>query len=298
MTLRRIIAPAAVFILLAVAYALVRHQPEKPRRLAVLAVVSLNNDEPIDSLRVGRHTFQVRKQDATQGSLDIRTDGKLVTHTTGATFTVRDFTDQPAGWTNGMDINGDSIPEVVVQEYTGGAHCCTSWRIFRAGRDVQPIYAFDNGHTDFFPLVDVNSDGICELQIFDWTFAYWKTGFSSSPAMRLIYSWQNGTYAFSPDLTRQPPLSEGALRKKAAALDWAQSEPEAGTPPQFWTDMLELIATGNAKQLVLYVALAWPDGRSGRSAFLGAFGQQLRLSAHWDDWNRLNGGNLEAALPK
>ena len=108
-------------------------------------------------------------------------------------------------------------PKCWSRNTTGGAHCCTSWRIFSAGQDVRQIYEFDNGHTDFFPLVDVNGDGKFELQIFDWTFAYWKTSFSNSPAMRLIYSWQNGKYAFSPELTRKAPLSEEELRKKAAA---------------------------------------------------------------------------------
>ena len=62
--------------------------------------------------------------------------------------------------------------------------------------------------------------------------------------------------------------------------------------------MLELIATGNANQLARYVTLAWPAGRAGQAAFLAAFAQQLRESKHWDELNRLNGGNLEAALPK
>ncbi len=297
MRLVKIVAPIVVMILLVAAYVLSRPKAEDPQKRLVVAEIRVN-DQATDSLRVGRHDFQVGKQDATQGWLDIRTDNRIVTHMTGSTFSLKDFTDEPAGWKNGADINGDSIPEVLVQESTGGAHCCMSWRIFRAGADVRQIFEFDNGHTDFFPLVDVNGDGKWELQIYDWTFAYWKTGFSSSPAMRLIYSWQNGTYAFSPELTRKPPLSREELKKKAAELDWEASEPEAGAPPQFWTDMLDLINNGNANQLSPYVALAWPPARSGKPEFLAAFAQQLHQSKHWDDVNKLNGGNLETVLPK
>jgi len=274
-----------------------RLKPEKPPPMR-LAVVQLTTDEIVDSLQVGRHVFQVRKHDETEGSLDVLTDGKITSHMTGAVFSLKDFTDEPAGWKNGTDINGDSIPEVLVEESTGGAHCCISWRIFRAGNDARQIYEFDNGHTDFFPLVDVNGDGRFELQIYDWTFAYWKTGFATSPAMRLIYAWQNGTYAFSPELTRKPALSDAELKKKAQELDWEQSEREAGAPAQFWSDMLDLINNGNANQLAAYVEAAWPSDRPGKSEFLAAFAQQLHVSKHWDDVNKLSGGNLEAALPK
>ena len=100
--------PVVVFILLAVAYALVRHKPQPPPRLAVIAMLRMTEDQLIDALQVGRHVFEVWKHDATHGSLDIRTDGKLVTHMTGAIFTLKNFTDEPAGWQNGADINGDS----------------------------------------------------------------------------------------------------------------------------------------------------------------------------------------------
>ena len=146
-------------------------------------------------------------------------------------------------------------------------------RIFRAGTDVRQIYDFNNGHTDFFPLVDVNGDGKFELQIFDGTFAYWKAGFASSPA-----------------------LSKEELRKKSAELDWAESQPEVGAPPQFWTDMPDLIGAGNADQLASYAALAWPSGNRGKSPFLAAFGQQLCQSHYWRELNALHGGKLEAAV--
>jgi hypothetical protein len=99
-------------------------------------------------------------------------------------------------------------------------------------------------------------------------------------------------------LTRTAPLPAGDLQKRAAELDWEQSEPEANAPPQFWTDMLEIIGSGNADQLASYVQIAWPAGRAGKSAFLAAFAQQLRQSTYWPQLNALNDGKLEAALPK
>jgi hypothetical protein len=292
----KIIGVAALAIVLVAAFLLLRRKAPQAAPATAPAAGALDG-EPLARLRVGRHEFQVRKSD-TEGALDILTDGKPVKHIAGVNFTLNDFGEQPPGWTNGSDINGDSVPEVVVMEDTGGAHCCTSWRIFHAGQTVEQIYEFSNGHTDFFPFVDMTHDGKLALRVYDWTFAYWKTSFASSPAIVLIYTWQNGTYAFSPDLTRTAPPSADDLQKKAAELDWEQSEPEANAPPQFWTDMLDLIGSGNANQLASYVEIAWPAGRTGKSEFLTAFAQQLHQSSYWAQLNALNGGKLEAALPK
>jgi hypothetical protein len=294
------IAAVVALPLIAVAAFLLLHR-ESPVPTATAApppMPATLEGEPVARLQVGRHEFQVRKPDATQGWLDILTDGKLVKHIAGVNFTLNDFGEQPEGWTNGSDINGDSVPEVVVMEDTGGAHCCTSWRIFHAGQTVEQIYEVSNGHTDFFPFIDLTHDGKLALRVYDWTFAYWKTSFASSPAIVLVYSWQNGTYAFSPDLTRTAAPSADDLQKKAAELDWQESEPQANAPPQFWTDMLDLIGSGNAALLGSYVQTAWPAGRPGKSEFLTAFAQQLHQSSYWPQLNALNGGNLEAALPR
>jgi len=285
----------AIPIVLVAAFLLVsRKQPPPAQARGFRASLE---GQPLATLRVGRHEFQVRKSDA-GGSLDILTEGKSVKHITGVNFRLDDFGETPAGWKNGSDINGDSVPEVVVMEDTGGAHCCTSWRIFHAGDSVDQIYEFTNGHTDLFPFVDMTHDGKLALRVYDWTFAYWKTSFASSPAIVLIYSWQDGKYAFSPELTRTAPLPGDDLQKRISELDWDRSEPEANAPPQFWTDMLEMIGSGNAAQLASYVRMAWPAGRSGKSEFLAAFAQQLHQSSYWPQLNELNGGNLEAALPK
>jgi hypothetical protein len=293
MSRTRILGAVALVALVGAAVALVvRKKPDK----GAAAAASAPAEDVAGSLRVGRHVFQVGKEDALQGSLDIFTDGKLVRHITGTNFSLGDFVEPLEGWTNGSDINGDSVPEVVVMEDSGGAHCCTSWRIFHAGETVEQIYEFSNGHTDFFPFLDARHDGNLALTVYDWTFAYWKTAFASSPAMRLLYVWRNGTYNFSPELTRTPPFSEDDLREKVDGLDWDQSAREANAPPQFWADMLDLIGTGHADQLATYVRMAWPADRPGKSAFLSEFAAQLRKSAYWAQLNELNKGKLEAAL--
>ena len=132
----------------------------------------------------------------------------------GGIFILADFEDAPKNWKNGDDLNGDGIPDVVVQEYTGGAHCCTTWHIFTLSNPLRQIAEFEAQHSDLFPFADVNNDGKLELVKFDWTFAYWKASFADSPALRLYYTWRNGAYEFAPDLMRKPPLNADELEKR------------------------------------------------------------------------------------
>src|SRR5207237_4028042 len=127
-------------------------------------------------------------------TLEILTNGKVVKRIEGNIFSLGGFDDTPPGWRNGTDTNGDKIPEVIVREETGGAHCCTSWRIFSAGPTVEQIFEVDNGHTDFFPFADVNHDGKLEIAEYDWTFAYCNPSFAESPPIQLVYAGPKGAY--------------------------------------------------------------------------------------------------------
>src|SRR5689334_14315522 len=170
MNWKTLLGPIALVAVVGVlAIAIMRSKPKTPPGGNVANPARTAAAEPDDALRVGRHVFQPGKED-NEGTLDIFTDGKPVQHITGTNFILKDFVEALPGWKNGTDINGDGIPEVVVMEDSGGAHCCTSWRIFHAGDTVEQIYEVSNGHTDFFPFVDARHDGNLALQVYDWTF--------------------------------------------------------------------------------------------------------------------------------
>jgi len=71
------------------------------------------------------------------------------------------------------DLNGDNEPEVLVDLYSGGAHCCSFTR----------IYQFDPAYTDYtwtehgwgnypYDLSDLDGDGVPEFSSADDRFAY------------------------------------------------------------------------------------------------------------------------------
>ena len=194
------------------------------------------------------------------------------------------------------DINGDSIPEVIAQEFSGGAHCCTTWHIFSAGPTLReiPTPGGSGNQDEVFPLVDIGHDGKFELRVVDWTFAYWNTGFAYSPVVMIFYVWRDGQYVFAPELIRRPHLSPEELERMAQKLSWDDADPTSfeGVPTTFWADLLDLIGTGNADQIDVFTEIAWPHAKAGKERFLASFREQLRKSPYIADLRSLNGAAL------
>jgi hypothetical protein len=47
----------------------------------------------------------------------------------------------------GRDITGDGKPNLVVEQWTGGVHCCTFFYVFEIADQLRYIATLDNGHT-------------------------------------------------------------------------------------------------------------------------------------------------------
>jgi hypothetical protein len=104
---------------------------------------------------------------------------------------------------NVTDLNGDGEPEVLVDLFTGGAHCCLVTEIYSfdaAGatyRQVEHNFA-DPGYT----LKDLNGDGVPELRSADFRFSYSLASYAGSSVPVQIWRWQNGSLV---DVTREFP---------------------------------------------------------------------------------------------
>jgi hypothetical protein len=146
-----------------------------------------------------------------------------------------------------LDLDGDGEPEVVVDLFTGGAHCCLIAQIFSSQGGLVPSYARDE-HNFLDPgyrLRDLNGDGISEFQSADGRFAYAISSFAGSGMPVQVWRFQRGelidvTGEF-PDLIRadsrywwkryrryasaRPPYNDPGLGALAA---WAGDEYRLG----------------------------------------------------------------------
>jgi hypothetical protein len=120
----------------------------------------------------------------------------------------------PAGFGGGKslaikDVDGDGEPEVLLDLYSGGAHCCTFTWIYRftgATYSGTSVAWGDTGYT----LRDLDGDGIPEFSSYDDKFAYTFTDYADSWFPPLILQYRAGTIS---DVTRNYP----AVVKKEAS---------------------------------------------------------------------------------
>jgi hypothetical protein len=190
----------------------------------------------------------------------------------------------------GTDITGAGQPDLVISEYTGGAHCCLFLHIFEIGSKFRHVQTISVLHADAADFRNMDDDPALELPINDWTFAYWNTSFAASPAPEVILKYSKGKYRMAPDLMRKPARSPEELTEMASVIrsqpEW--KDPGQKLPPKLWDDMLTLIYSGNMDQAWKLFDTAWLDGVRGKQQFLRDFKVQLWKSPFWKEIQELN----------
>lgn len=186
----------------------------------------------------------------------------------------------------GTDITGDGSPDVVLVDWSGGAHCCDTYYIFELREPLHVMsFGLGDGGISFENLDD--APGL-ELKIGDDNFAYWRTSFVGSVFPHVILHYRDGQYVFAPDLTRQLAPSEKQLQKTLFALHKIKWNP-AYLPKDFLQMTVDLIFTGNAMRALEFIESAWPKKLAGKNDFIAELFQcRLREDRWWSEIAQLN----------
>lgn len=149
------------------------------------------------------------------------------------------------------DLDGDGDPEILVDLYTGGAHCCFWTAILHYDGHTyrgNAVFWGDPG----YELRDLDGDGRPELITSDDRFAYEFTSYAASVLPLLIDRYDHGKLT---DVTNDYPA---VVRREAASL---------------WTEYLE--ARGRAGTDVRGILAAW-------------LADEYRLGLAVQGWNRID----------
>jgi hypothetical protein len=125
------------------------------------------------------------------------------------------------------DLDGDGEPEVWVDIWAGGAHCCTQMELLRysGGAYHAQERVFETG----YHLKDLDRDGKPEFMTNDYGFAYAFTFFGASPFPVRVFSYRAGAFT---DVTKTYPalvrkdrnlyrrLYRKGIRHHVASLGW------------------------------------------------------------------------------
>lgn len=186
----------------------------------------------------------------------------------------------------------------MIREFTGGWHCCTYIHVFQITPDLRPVDTIvgEYEHPEF---VDLDGDGQFEVLVKDWTFAYWKNAFSTSPAPAVILAFDGERFRLAPEymLRERPTPSQLETLAQDVLHDplWAPyAEDQSGLlgpPPKLWHVMLDLIYSGHWDLAFDFLDISWPDDVPGKEQFIETFLAQLKRSRYWEEIvERIYGG--------
>jgi len=93
---------------------------------------------------------------------------------------------------NAEDLDGDGKKEILIEKFSGGAHCCTSLYLGRITKGkFQYIDSVYFGNCSYM-LEDLNKDGKREIISCNDMFAYFFTNYAQSRFPVLIYALKKG----------------------------------------------------------------------------------------------------------
>lgn len=101
-----------------------------------------------------------------------------------------------------QDLTGDDNAEVIVETYSGGAHCCTIHEVYTwTGKEFEEInFGYRDGNGGEFQ--DLDNDEVFEYLTFDGAFLYAFSSYAGSfPPSQILRIGNNGL----EDVTREYP---------------------------------------------------------------------------------------------
>lgn len=114
-----------------------------------------------------------------------------------------------------VDLDGDVEPEIVLDLFWGGAHCCWYSQVYRyiAGANTYLLATHVWGNVAY-RSADLDHDGLREFVSADDRFSYEFTSFAASSWPVQIWTYRAGRFL---DVTRKLP----ALARRDARRQWA-----------------------------------------------------------------------------
>jgi len=193
------------------------------------------------------------------------------------------------------DKTGDGIPDVLLHYYSGGAHCCASSYFLNLGEKVDLVDSISTGHDSIIALAK-NPKGGLFFSVSDTSYAYWQIGFAGSAFPNVILHFVNGKLRPALDRMKKGPPSLTTLNTKARAtknllslspyLDTEVGESElykedANFQTGFWSELLDLIYSGNEPLAWQYLDLVWPPQKAGKEYFIRDIKKRMAESPFW-----------------
>lgn len=178
------------------------------------------------------------------------------------------------------DITGDGVPDLVISDYSGGAHCCLTYYIFSVEPDgrVAPIAQLDLA--DGGMLSDRDGDSVPDVVTSDWHWRYVLSCFACIEYPEVVLRLTPNGYEPALDLMWREGPSEAEIRALVADLRNLDADAFPVATDRLWSEMLRLVYSGHGQTAwKLFDAVRGDDPKAAEE--LGAFRACLESSPYW-----------------
>lgn len=191
---------------------------------------------------------------------------------------------------NTLDKTGDGIPDVMVNYFSGGGHCCQETYFINLGEIVETVDS-SSGFDEPLVATAKNPKGGLYFELSETDATCWHLP-------KIFLSFVNGKLQPDFERMRKPLPSLATLKSKARmtrlelspkpylglGLDGEQCELYKKITPSekaFWSEMLNLMISGKEDLALQYFDLVWLEGKEGKEDFLKDFNKKLSAYPYW-----------------
>src|SRR5262245_25309303 len=150
-------------------------------------------------------------------TITIKKNGKILDK-----FEIGDTTSKDWAKLGLFKFLGGRRKQLIVEGYTGGAHCCWEYRIIDFSPTYRVLYNSEDGNAgDELKPVDLNKDVVFEFTQNVMTFDYFLLSHADSPFPPVIFKYNQRAGKYLPaNRLFQSRVTEGIEAKLSAIAEW------------------------------------------------------------------------------
>lgn len=189
----------------------------------------------------------------------------------------RSMTTQPLLGDGTTDCTGDGEPDLIIEGFSGGAHCCTTFAVLQLGAKARSLGVIEAGNAAYWR--QTATPGVLEMLGADYTFDYWLVPHVESPAPTVVLRWDGSRFSlYTPSMARPAP-DEASFAGMVADLNALPARADFSgrtiPPPELWRAMLELAYSGHEPLAWKLIEGAWNPSWGDRAGF------EAEMRAQW-----------------
>ncbi len=244
------------------------------------------------SITVKQYVFATYENDA-GACLQVKSAGKVIVRHTSEfpeAFTIGQHSDSMYNFppiANGTDVTGRGHPDIIVSEYSGGAHCCMTHYVFELEPQFKllaTLYDADDDLAHFQRAADGHYDYITA----DWTFAYWPDCFACSPSALVKLRWiddnNGGGFHLAIDKMQKPAPTPTQWNRALSEAQKAVNNHDINSiGTTMWQTVLNLIYGGHSDLAWKFVDTLGPKAQQKPLPTVSDFCSLLKKSLYWPD---------------